>query len=270
MCTERVQNARTLDSDPSRSIAIAPYCGWRRSIAMIGAVAAILCLLTMGCDESSEPLLLDGDVGGSQPDTEQAVDDADVGGLDTAHEPDSGSDTSPPDAAQGEDADVVADEPDVSPQPTVIVELRYEKIIHHVEGPNNRVEVVWSEGEGLTISRPVFMTHSGTHEIDLSFNLAEEWELSDAFHQLPESSEELAQRIRQRMVEDRLLISDPDTTVLELVTDDPSHQSVRIEAQGVEFWSDTYDRDTELEAMAILERQIWDLMNTELDAGQGQ
>ena len=219
----------------------------RRSTAVIISAAAISCLLSFGCDEP-ESISIDVDAGSSQPDAQQEP------------EPQ-------PDAEQQEDADVAEQEPDAGPEPPPpsITALRYEKIIHHVEGPDNRVEVEWSDEGVLTITRPPFMTHPGTHEFELSFALDEQWELSEILDQLPESSEALAGRTRQRMEEDLVMISDPDTSVLEIITDDLSQPPYRIEAAGVQFWSTAYHRDTELAQLAQVEEQIWDLMATLLD-----
>lgn len=211
-----------------------------RFIVAFGLSMTTTCLLSLGCDEV-KPTPFEGDRGGTE---------ADVQG-----EPAPGSDVGP-----GPGGDVVDEPPEPEPEPITVTELRYEKKIHHVEGPENKVSIVWTSDGMFTITRPPFMTFGGTHQFELGFDLAERWELTEAIGSLPESSEALATRTRARMAEDLLFISDPETSTLEFVADDPSEPAYRIEAMGVQFWAEAYQGDRELLRLAALENQLWDLM----------
>ncbi|MFU8804501.1 MAG: hypothetical protein ACNA8W_11870 [Bradymonadaceae bacterium] len=216
-----------------------------RYAAALGLAVTTACLFSLGCDEV-EPTPFDGDTGG----TEANVQPGPMPEGDVEPGPDIVDEPSEPDVSV----------PDAEAIPITVTELRYEKIIHHVEGPENKVSVIWTHHGVIKITRPLFMTYPGNHEFEIGFDLDERWELTEAMESLPESSEALATRTRARMAEDLLFISDPEISTLEFVKDDPSEPAYRIEATGVQFWAEAYRDDEELARLAALENQIWDLM----------
>lgn len=220
----------------------------RRLLAAISAAAAMACVLMVGCEDSKSGEQ-SADVSHSQPDVTTAPQ---------------------PDATRDADAAVDSEAPDASAQPPTVTELRYEKIIHHVQGPDNRVEVVWSDDDVLRITRPNFMTHSGTHEIDLHVDLAAEWQLADVLEQLPDDSQGIAERVRRQSEDSLVRLSDPETSVFELVTDEASPRSHRVEATGLQFWAQAQKEGGDLVVLAALEDRIWELMAEALELEQDQ
>ncbi|MFU8806760.1 MAG: hypothetical protein ACNA8W_23330 [Bradymonadaceae bacterium] len=146
---------------------------------------------------------------------------------------------------------------------TGLFELGIEKITMErqfpmIEEPHDRLTITIDVNGVVVIDQPPGFVHEGTHQFMYTADMIGGLSLGDLLDNLPEDSEALDGRIRERSDEDLKRYTDASFTSLRiLMSDGTTHEAW---ARGVEFWAEQYPDEVELVALADVDKVLWEMM----------
>ena len=143
--------------------------------------------------------------------------------------------------------------------------LRYEKVFTQINGADNRLILDIAEDGRVTLQRPLFMTHAGRHEWQLSAA-----ELDQLWQQLqPQALAALdatliKRNLSQRQAQELMAVTDSDVSRIEW-RDGRSADARVIEGAGVSGWHLALPDQEQLGRLVAAEQRIWQVIHGLLD-----